>query len=253
MSAQGPEPLAPVRDRPPFPFGGWGTVAWGLAVVAAFAAVQGLVVAAYVAITLGGGPHGAGLRALELDGLLLAIATLATTAVCGGLIALAVRLARAPVRASLALVPVRAGALLPWLAATVAFMLLSDGLTALLERPVVPPFMLDVYRSAGVVPLLWLALVVAAPLFEELLFRGFLLEGLRHAPLGGAGAVIVTSLLWAAIHVQYGAYEIATISVLGVLLAVARLHTRSLFTPLAMHAANNLVAMLQTALWVRAG
>ena len=47
------------------------------------------------------------------------------------------------------------------------------------------------------------------PVFEELFFRGFLLEGFRRTFLGTTGAVVLTSLLWAVIHTQYDLYYMA--------------------------------------------
>ena len=92
------------------------------------------------------------------------------------------------------------------------------------------------------------AIVVAAPVFEELAFRGFLLEGLRRGPLGDAGAVIVTSFAWAAVHLQYDVYEIGTIVVFGLILGAARLAGGSLWVPITMHVLVNLVASVETAI-----
>jgi CAAX protease family protein len=71
--------------------------------------------------------------------------------------------------------------------------------------PVPPPFQIDTYRSAreaGTLGMLWIAFVVAAPLSEELLFRGFLYRGWARSPLAVVPAVVVFSALWAIAHVQ---------------------------------------------------
>jgi membrane protease YdiL (CAAX protease family) len=89
-----------------------------------------------------------------------------------------------------------------------------------------------------------MATVVFAPLFEEVFFRGFLFEGFRYSKLGPAGAIFVTSIVWAGFHMQYGLFQIASIFVLGIILGVVRYRTNSLWPPLAMHVFNNLLAMV---------
>jgi len=111
-------------------------------------------------------------------------------------------------------------------------------------------WMTKTYETAGYLPLFWVAVVVVAPMIEELFFRGFLFEGLRDSWMGATGAVLVTSLAWAAIHVQYGMLQIAIIGTLGILLGIAKLKTRSLYIPIAMHTFNNLLAMGVTSLYL---
>jgi len=91
------------------------------------------------------------------------------------------------------------------------------------------------------------AVVVAAPTFEEVFFRGFLLEGGRRWRLVGLGGAVLTALLWAGIYLQPGRFEIGAIFALGVLLAVLRIRSGSLLPCLAAHALVNLVATLETA------
>ena len=88
-----------------------------------------------------------------------------------------------------------------------------------------------------------MATVIFAPVFEEVFFRGFLFEGFRYSKMGAAGAIFVTSLVWAGFHMQYGLLQIASIFVLGIILGVVRYRTGSLWAPLAMHVFNNLLAM----------
>ena len=83
---------------------------------------------------------------------------------------------------------------------------------------------------------------------EELVFRGFLFEGLRHSRLGNAGAIILASAVWASIHLQYEWFYVGQILVLGLLLGAARLFTRSLVPSILMHALVNGIATLQVAL-----
>ena len=57
----------------------------------------------------------------------------------------------------------------------------------------------------------------------------------------------MTSVGWAAIHMQYELFQIVMIGVLGVLLGIAKLKTRSLYITLAMHSLHNLIATFQVA------
>jgi len=128
---------------------------------------------------------------------------------------------------------------------------LSDALTVSLGRPIVPPFMVNAYQTAGFVPLFWFALIVAAPLAEESLFRGFLFEGIFHSRLGAAGAVILSALAWASIHLQYDLYGVATIFVSGLLLGYARLKTGSLYPTLFLHGLMNLIATVEVVVFLK--
>ena len=136
---------------------------------------------------------------------------------------------------------------LNWLGATAVLVVLSDLTTTALGRPVVPEFMTALYATAQPVWLLWLALVVGAPLFEETFFRGFLLAGLKASALRPAGAVVATSVLWSLMHLQYDAYGILTVFAMGLLFGMARIRTGSLLVPMALHAAVNLTATIQAA------
>ena len=122
-------------------------------------------------------------------------------------------------------------------------MMLMEGVNVLLDRPT-PEFMTKLYSSTKNLPLLWIAVGVAAPIFEEVLFRGFFFEGLRHSTFGTTGAILLTSAIWAVIHMQYGWFEIISIFFIGILLAIAKLKTKSLYVPIAMHMLMNLTASL---------
>lgn len=111
-------------------------------------------------------------------------------------------------------------------------------------------FMDDLVASAQ--PFWWLvvAMVVAAPLYEELMFRGFMWTGLarsavRGNALGAWGASILTSVIFALIHLQYGAVEMLGIFALGMLFAAARWWSGALYLPIALHMVNNSLAMAQ--------
>lgn len=139
-------------------------------------------------------------------------------------------------------------ATLGWLAATGLLLVAYEVVSSWAERPSIPDFMLELYTTAGSAWLLGAAVVLAAPLAEELLFRGFLLPGLAGSVPGRRGelvAVLVTAAGWAAIHAQYDVFDVTAVMLLGLLFGTARVHTRSLWLPLLLHAAVNLVAMVQ--------
>jgi HAD superfamily hydrolase (TIGR01509 family) len=189
---------------------------------------------------------------IESNGLFLAVTTCATAPVAIGLACMFAAIRRTlSVADYLGLRRVTGRELFQWSIALGFVMILSDGLTSLLGRPIVPEFMRDAYQTAGFTPLLWLAVIVAAPLGEETLFRGFLFRGLAHSKIGSRGAIVLTSAIWAGIHLQYDFYGIATIFVAGLLLGYARLKTGSLYLPIAMHALMNLIATIQVAVLQR--
>jgi membrane protease YdiL (CAAX protease family) len=226
-------------DDEPAPFWSpWATVGWGLLVFGVFVLCQ--VAAAIVWTVVVDRPETA------FDGDLLAIGIVVSASI-GTAMVVGVTALRSwsRTRDALALSIPSFTAVAGWLAVSVVMLVASDTLTWVLGKPIVPDFMLDVVRSVTMDPLLWLAVIIAAPLFEELFFRGFLIEGLRRGRLGGAGAVIVTATCWASIHIQYGLYEIATIFVFGLVLGAARIRTGSLWVPVAMHVLTNLVATME--------
>jgi membrane protease YdiL (CAAX protease family) len=55
----------------------------------------------------------------------------------------------------------------------------------------------------------------------------------------------VVTTAWAALHVQYDLFEIALIWIAGLAMSAGRYSTRSLFVPMAMHAAMNAIATVE--------
>lgn len=154
-----------------------------------------------------------------------------------------------------------------WLGLTVLFMLFMESLNYALDRPI-PEFMFHMYETAVFLPLLWVAVVIAAPILEELFFRGFFFESVRYSRLGRfAGkyfgsaettpfskihlgtffTILITALIWAIIHGQYETFELLMIFFFGILLGYARVLTESVYTPMAMHFLMNFVASVQMA------
>jgi membrane protease YdiL (CAAX protease family) len=151
---------------------------------------------------------------------------------------------RQSIEAYLHLYPIGIKILLRYLAIILIIIVFMGGLAKLVGHPT-PQIMLDIYHSAKQPAFLLFALIIAAPFFEEILFRGFLFEGLHHSSVGFIGAAMITSALWAGIHLQYGLYEIVTIFFIGLLLAYAKAKTGSLYIPIAMHSFMNFVAVVE--------
>ncbi|MEB3217496.1 MAG: CPBP family glutamic-type intramembrane protease [Nostocales cyanobacterium 94392] len=77
---------------------------------------------------------------------------------------------------------------------------------------------------------------IAAPLFEEFLFRGFLLPSLtRYLPVWGS--ILLSSFLFAAAHLSLS--EILPLSALGIVLGVVYSRSRNLLAPMLIHSLWN--------------
>jgi uncharacterized protein len=135
-----------------------------------------------------------------------------------------------------------------WVKLTSLTFLLYLLFAAAFSTLVAQPEQIDVAQELGfdVSPLAAVAagflIVVAAPLAEEIFFRGFFFGGLRTAmPL--LPAALISGILFGAIHLTGGNLAAAgMLSVLGVLLAWLYERTGSLWSPIALHAVNNALA-----------
>ncbi len=151
-------------------------------------------------------------------------------------------------RTWLALHPVRSRTLFGWVVSAFVLLQLADLVTVELGRAPVPPVIETIAETTRYPALLWFALVITAPVFEEALFRGFLHEGLRRTRIGGGGTILVTTVVWTLLHTAlYDVYFLTLVGLIGILLGVARERTGSLYIPLAIHAMNNLLGGLQMA------
>ncbi|CAA6817016.1 MAG: Unknown protein [uncultured Sulfurovum sp.] len=130
----------------------------------------------------------------------------------------------------------------------VAFILLYMGVGLLIDAmgaKETPDFMLNLeYPTLWTKLALLVAVVIAAPIVEELIFRGFLLKGFSQTFMGVHGAILVTSGFWAVIHLQYETPYLIAIFVIGIVFGYARVITNSLYIPMIMHALMNLWSML---------
>jgi len=215
-------------------WGFWATLGFGLLIAIVWVAFQS--VAAFVV----GKTLGLSLDEIITNGHALAVATIVSALAAILMTFLFIKIREgASLREYLAFKPISLKTLLAILGTMVLFMVAMEFLSRYLEKDIIPEFMMEATQSIGWLPLLWFAVIIAAPFFEEIFFRGFLLEGLRHSFVGNAGAIILTSLLWAAIHVQYGMFEISLIFAMGLLFGYIRIKTGSIWSPIIMHAFNN--------------
>jgi membrane protease YdiL (CAAX protease family) len=105
-------------------------------------------------------------------------------------------------------------------------------------------------KLAGMLPTLWLATVVVAPVTEELLFRGFLHRGWAPSRLGIFGTIVLTSALWAALHQQYNWLGILCIFLMGLIFGWVRQRSGSTTLTIILHALNNLLATILVAIQI---
>ncbi|NEQ95639.1 MAG: CPBP family intramembrane metalloprotease [Cyanothece sp. SIO2G6] len=87
----------------------------------------------------------------------------------------------------------------------------------------------------------FLTAAIAAPLFEELFFRGFLLPSLTRY-MSTWGAIAISSLLFATAHLSVS--EILPLTVLGMVLGFVYSRTNNLLAPMMVHSLWNSATML---------
>jgi hypothetical protein len=95
-------------------------------------------------------------------------------------------------------------------------------------------------------------MIILAPIAEELLFRGILLGKLtQNNRVNFHLAVLIQALLFVALHnftydgTVYSNIGLAQSLIDAVLYAYAKQHTKSIYTPIAMHMSGNLIATLE--------
>ncbi len=236
------------------PVGLWATLGFSAIILGFYAALQILVATVFVSIAKAETPDlnlETYARSLSSNGFCIAIMAVVSGLVCTPLTLLFTKLHRnISVKNYLGFKEPLKREWVQWLLILAAFLFLSDGASLLLHQPIVPPFMADAYQTASSLPALLFAIVVAAPIFEEVFFRGFLFQGIRYSRLGPIGAIGISSLVWAVIHFQYDLYGMTTVFALGLLFGIARLRTDSIHLLMVMHSVVGLVASLETALYV---
>ena len=134
-------------------------------------------------------------------------------------------------------------AMAPWV---VAYLFFGGAMTAL-------EHFFPVFRSEGMTTMIQasatspiLAIIgigIAVPFFEELVFRGWLFNRFEMS-FSPVVAVIATSVLFTAMHVQYNLYILSALLVLALILGMMRHKTGSIWPSIIIHCLNNTIATL---------
>jgi membrane protease YdiL (CAAX protease family) len=98
------------------------------------------------------------------------------------------------------------------------------------------------FGTLAVVIGLWLGMVVAAPVVEEIFYRGFLYRGLAATRFGAAGAITLTSIVFGLSHAPgFGWERVLGTGLVGVFLGVLRWRSDNTVVPIIAHATINLL------------
>jgi membrane protease YdiL (CAAX protease family) len=125
----------------------------------------------------------------------------------------------------------------------------GDATLYLSGRDVVTPFQLQSYTTAaaaGWLAAMFAAAILIAPAGEEAVFRGFLFRGWVRSPRSVWPGIIVISILWAILHIQYDWAGVLQIFVIGLFLGWMRWRSGSLVLTFLLHALFNLEGTLET-------
>jgi membrane protease YdiL (CAAX protease family) len=182
------------------------------------------------------------------DGRLIALVTLTTNPAMIGLFWAIVRRHGLEARAYLGLTGFTLRDFLTGVLALAALAAALYVFARFAKLDMVPTFQTDTYASARrdgwLVPLL-LAVVVIGPIGEEIMFRGFLYRGwVRPGFL--VTPVIVLTLLWSAMHIQYDWFGITQVFLTGLVLGWLRWLSGSTALTIVLHMLVNLEATIET-------
>lgn len=221
---------------------------WTILILVAFFSISSAIALGFVTFRVANDPTlnpQTVIQTIQTDGLVLSVATL-----IAGLLSISLIYAVLKVRPGLSikhylgLQKPRWRSWLIWNGLLLSLIVFSESILRAVEHQ--ETFTAQIYQTTPIPLLLYIAIAGMAPLFEELLFRGFLFQGLQSSRLGSGGAILISALGWAFLHVQYDAIVISQIILFGVLFGVARWRTHSLYIPLSMHSLNNFLALLFT-------
>ena len=226
----------------------WGIVATVAIAVLAFALGQAVAAAA---LTAWASPAALSGAVLPADGGAVVLVVLSANLIQTVTLVLAARARSASAFAYLGLDRPARRDVLHGVAGLVALIVVADIVTVAAGRDLVPPIQIAIWRSAaaqGVLPLLWIALVVAAPIGEELLFRGFLFRGCARSDTSAMPTIVLTAFVFALLHVQYDWIGILMIFGVGLLLGWLRWRTGSTTLVILLHVLLNLEGTIETML-----
>jgi uncharacterized protein len=228
-------------------WGYWATFGWALL---AFLVSQFVALAILMWWRLG---DLASVLTKPFDGAMITLFVVIANPLMIAVLALAVRLKRAGQADYFALVWPRARDVAIGLICLVGLVAASDLLLYVSGRDLVTPFQLQSYATAtaeGWLPALLAAAILVAPAGEELMFRGFIFRGWARSERAVWPAIVVISVLWAALHIQYDWTGVLQIFVIGLFLGWMRWRSGSTLLTFVLHALFNLEGSLETALQV---
>ena len=230
----------------------WGTCLWGALIFAAMFVGQFALVACFLVFK--GPPFDlASMRAVAGSGTVISLSVMMGLPAVLAVLWLATRLSGAPFFEYLALRRTSWGNLLIGIVALAVLVVGWDMVSRAIGREVAPGFMVDVLKSAQADGALWLLVIafsIAAPATEELMVRGFLYRGWSQSFLGPVGAIVLSSLVWTAMHAQYYDWFLfSEVMSIGLVLGIMRWRSNSTWLTIIMHGLNNFAATLQT-IWL---
>jgi hypothetical protein len=239
-----------LTERPaPAPWGYLLTFAW---VVLAFIVSLGITAAVLSALNLS---PSAPLQA-QFDGAAIAVTIFVSTPVQIAVLALAAQRAGWPPAAYLGLDRPSRRAVTVGAAAVVILILVFDGLFVLFGQDIVSEFQVDIYRAGrdgGWLVAMMIAVIVFAPVGEEIVFRGFMFRGWARTREAAPYAIVAIALLWSLLHIQYNWLGLVQVFASGLLLGWVRWVSGSTTLTIALHAVINAIAMIETAVKVEGG
>ncbi|QOG22491.1 MULTISPECIES: CPBP family intramembrane glutamic endopeptidase [Bradyrhizobium] len=229
----------------------WGTALWGLLIfVAMFVGQIGAIV---LLVVLRGLPMDlASLQSIGHEPHALALSVIMGLPATLAAVWLAIRIKKASFTDYLALYWPSWRQLLFGAVGLVLIVLAWEVVSRSLGREATPGFMTDLLKSGrdkGAALMLLIAFSVAAPMSEEVLARGFLFRGWSASFLRVSGAIVLSSLVWTIVHLQYDMYFLAEVFSIGLWFGYMRYRANSLWLTIILHALNNLTAVVLT-MWL---
>ncbi|MFZ0989044.1 MAG: type II CAAX endopeptidase family protein [Xanthobacteraceae bacterium] len=224
-------------------WGYWTTLGWSIV-----AFLLGQFVGFGVLLWLRGGALDSVLQT-PFDGVLVTIFIVLSNPVTIGVLVIAVRLARSDLSDYFALKRPSGRDVSLGIVGLVVLIATTDALLYVTGRDLTTQFQLQSYTTAAaagwLLPMLAAAILVA-PAGEEAMFRGFLFRGWVRSSRSAWPAIVVISILWATLHIQYDWAGMLEIFAAGLFLGWMRWRSSSLPLTFLLHALFNLEATLET-------
>lgn len=239
------------KDSPAVTIPVWQTIAFTLLTLVVFVFAQTSVLQHYTDSQLAKFPESSRTELLTImatDATAVSWISIITSIVATAFLLLIIHLRNLPIKHYLALHPYTKRDLVNWQLVMIGFVLIISLMAYLISHET-SDFMQKLWESCDNVLLLLIAVVIAVPIFEECLFRGFVFSGLQKSHLGTGAAIVFSSAAWAVIHTQYGAFDLISIFLLGIILAMARIASKSLLLPITLHGTFNFFAVLEMAIF----